>query len=55
MINFFKKIKLNSLRKKYRKLLKESNRYSTINRKKSDELYESAMKIENKIIELTSK
>jgi hypothetical protein len=53
--NIFKTIKVNSLRKKKEKLLNESNLYSAMNRKKSDQLYKEAMDVEDKILKLLEK
>ena len=53
--NPFKIIKINSLRRKHRRLLNESNQYAPMNRKKSDELYKQAMEIEDIILKLTNK
>ena len=54
-MNVFRLIRLNSLRKKKEKLLNASNLYSTINRKKSDQLYKDAMDIEDKMLKLIEK
>lgn len=53
--NIFKKIKINSLRKKKQRLLNESNLYSVMNRKKSDQLYKEAMDVEDEILKLMGK
>ena len=54
-MNIFRLIRLKSLRKKKEKLLNESNLYSTINRKKSDQLYKDAKDIEDKMLKLLEK
>ncbi len=54
-MNIFRRIKINSLTKKKDRLLKESYLYSSVDRKKSDELFFRASEIENKIVELNNK
>jgi hypothetical protein len=54
-MNIFRRIKINSLRKKKDRLLKESYLYSTKDRKKSDEFFVKATELENKIFELNNK
>jgi len=54
-LNIFKLIKIRNLKEKHRRLLNESHLYSTMNRKKSDELFKQATEIENKILELKNK
>jgi septal ring factor EnvC (AmiA/AmiB activator) len=55
MFGLFKKqTPLEKLREEHKKLLEDSYKMSTINRKKSDELYAQAMAIEAKIAQLKS-
>lgn len=54
-LNIFKLIKIKNLKEKHRRLLNEAHLYSTMNRKKSDELFKQATEIEDKILELKNK
>jgi len=53
MIGFFTNIKLKRLRNKRDELLNLAHKYSTVDRKKSDNYYMEAKNIEDKIVKIT--